>query len=76
MKNAFYFIFRSQNISVFVTTFCSCRKNSMIRKIGLSSEFMMSQPAIEIIEKQTQTKKTIAIDILPNIWQSKGNQTM
>ena len=47
-------------------TFWSCRKNSLIRKIRLISKFMMSQPGLQ----------TIAIHILPNISQSKGNQTM
>ena len=41
-------------------------KNSLIRKIRLTSKFMTSQPGIQII----------AIHILPNISQSKGNQTM
>ena len=36
--------FRSQDISVFVTTFWSCRKNGLIRKIRLTSKFMTSQP--------------------------------
>ena len=58
--------FRSQYISVFVTTFWSCRKNGLIRKIRLTSKFMTLQPGLE----------TIAIHILPNISQSKGNQTM
>ena len=51
---------------VFVTTFWSCRKNGLIRKIRLTSKFMTSQPGLQ----------TIAIHILPNISQSKGNQTM
>ena len=58
--------FRSQDILVFVTTFRSCRKNDLIRKIRLTSRFMTSQPGLE----------TIAIQILSNISQSKGNQTM
>ena len=36
--------FRSQVIQVFVTTFCSCRKSDLIRKLGLTSKFMTSQP--------------------------------
>ena len=36
--------FRSQGIYIFVLTFCSCRKNSLIRKLRLISKFMMSQP--------------------------------
>ena len=38
----------------------------MIRNIKLSSKFLKSQPGLE----------TIAIRILPNISQSKSNQTM
>ena len=59
-------LFRSQDILVFVTTFWSCRKNGLIRKIRLTSKFMTSQPGLQ----------TIAIHILSNISQSKGNQTM
>ena len=39
--------FRSQDIKVFVTTFWSCRKNSLIRTIKLTSKFMMSQPGLQ-----------------------------
>ena len=52
MKNAF---FRSQGIYVFLMTFWSCIKNGLIRKIRLTSKFMMSQPGLQ----------TIAIHILP-----------
>ena len=38
----------------------------MIRKVRETSKFMTSQPGLQ----------TIAIHILPNISQSKGNQTM
>ena len=41
-------------------------KNGLIRKIGLISNFMTSQPG----------KETIVIHILPNISRSKGSQTM
>ena len=41
-------------------------KNSLIRKKRLTSKFTSSQPGFQ----------TIAIYILPNISQSKGNQTM
>ena len=48
MKNAFYLIlkgsFCSQDTQVFVMTFWSCRKDSLIRKRRLNSEFMASQP--------------------------------
>ena len=47
-------------------SFWSYMKNGLIRKIRLTSKFMMSQPGLQ----------TIAIHILPNISQSKGNQTM
>ena len=60
--------FRSQDIKVFVTTFWSCRKNDLIRKIKtrLTSKFMTSQPGLQ----------TITIHIIPNVSQSKYNQTM
>ena len=57
--------FRSEDIYVFVTTFSLSTKNSSIRKIRLTSKFMASQPGLQ----------TIAIHILPNISQRKGNQT-
>ena len=70
MKNAFYFILKALFVpkifKFFVTTFWSCRKNRLIRKVSLTSKFMTSQPVLQ----------TIAIHILPNISQSKGNQTM
>ena len=50
----------------FVMTFWSCRKNGLIRKTWLTSKFMTSQPG----------SQTIAIHILFNISQSKGNQIM
>ena len=58
--------FRSRDISVFVMTFWSCRKNGLIRKIRLTPKFMTSQLGLQ----------TIAIDTLPNISQSKQDQTM
>ena len=58
--------FHSEDISVFVTTFWSCRENGLIRRIRLTSKFMTSQPGLQ----------TIVIHILLNISQSKGNQTM
>ena len=58
--------FLSQDISVFVATFWSCRKNDLIRKIRLTSKFRMSQPVLP----------SIAIHILPNVSQSKGNQAI
>ena len=47
-------------------TFWSCRKKGLIRKVRLTSKFKTSHPR----------KQKITIDILPNISQSKGNQTM
>ena len=58
--------FGSQDIYVFAATFWSCRKSNLIRKIRLTSEFMTSQTGLE----------TIAIHILSNISQSKGDQSM
>ena len=63
MKNAFYFILKGLSV---LKTFRSCRKNGLIRKIRLTSKLMMSQPGL----------KTIVMHILPNISQSKGNQTI
>ena len=48
MKNPFYFTLRSlcflKIFKVFIMTFWSCRKNDFVRKIGLISKFMTSQP--------------------------------
>ena len=70
MKNAFYFILRALSVlkifKFLSYLFWSFRKNGLIRKIILTSKFMTSQPGL----------KTIAIQILPNISQSKGNQKM
>ena len=70
MGNAFYFILKALFIleifQFFVTTFWSCRENGLIRKVRLTSKFMASQPGLQ----------TIAIHILPNISQSKGNETV
>ena len=41
-------------------------KNDLMKKIRLISKFMTSQPGLQIIER----------NILPNISQSKGNETM
>ena len=60
-KNVFYFV-----LKVFITTFWSCRKSSLIRKIRLISKFMTSPPGLQIIP----------IHIWPNISQRKGNQAM
>ena len=47
-------------------TFWPCRKNSLIRKVRLTSKFMTSQPSLQ----------TIVIHTLPNISESKGKQTI
>ena len=47
--------FRFQYILNFVTTFWSCRENSLIGKIRLTPKFMASQPGLQ----------TIAIHLLP-----------
>ena len=56
--------FRSRDILVFDTTFWSCRKHGLIRKISVTSKLMTSQPSLQ----------TVTIHILPNISQSKGSQ--
>ena len=66
MKKGLKSPFRSKHIYAFVTTFWSCRKNGLFRKTRLTSKFMTPQPGFQ----------TIAIHILPNIAQSKGNKTM
>ena len=58
--------FCCQDIYIFVSTFSSFWKSGFIRKIRLISKFLTSQPAFQ----------TIAIHILRNISQRKGNQTM
>ena len=69
-EKCFYFILKSLFVlkipKFFVLAFWSYRKNSLIRKIRLTSKFMTSQPGLQ----------AIAMHILPNILQSKGNQTM
>ena len=68
MKNAFCFILNA----LFVLkkekslTFCSHRRNGLIRKIRLISEFMTPQHVL----------KTIVINILSNVSRSKSNQAM
>ena len=64
----FYFesSFDSRDTEKFILTSWTSKKNSFVTKIKLISKFIMSQPG----------KQTIAIDILPNMSRSKGNQTM
>ena len=68
-KNVFYFVLKAffvlKMFTFFFTTFWSCRKSSLIRKIRLISKFMTSQPGLQ----------TIPIHIWPNISQSKDNQS-
>ena len=72
IKNAFYFILKYIFVLkivkfIFWPVFVwSCRKKGLIRKIRFILKFMMPQPGY----------KTIAIQRLHNISQSKGNQTM
>ena len=70
MKNDFYFILKAlfflKIFKFFILTFWSSKENALIRKRKLISKVMTSQPG----------EQTIAIHILPNISQSKGNQAM
>ena len=50
----------------FCHNFWSCRKNGLIRKVKSTSKFITPQPGLQ----------TIAVHILPNISQSKGNRTV
>ena len=59
-------LFCAQDIEIYVLTFCSSRKNGLIRKIRLISKFMTSQPC----------QQTITMHTLPNISRSKGSKTM
>ena len=58
--------FHSQDISIFVLIFLACIKNSLNRKTGLTSKFMMSQPG----------QQRITTYILLNISRIKCNETM
>ena len=58
--------FRSQDIYIFVLTFWTCRKNDLIREIGLISKFMTSQPGYQ----------RSTTHILSNMSRSESNQTM
>ena len=70
IKNSFYFnlkaLFVLKIFKFLWRLFWSCRKSGLIRKIKLTSKFMTSQPGLQ----------RIAIHKLPNISQSKDNQTM
>ena len=58
--------FHCQDISILVLIFLACRKNSLNRKTGLTSKFMMSQPG----------QQRITTYILLNISRIKCNETM
>ena len=69
-ENVFYFVLKASFVlkiyKFLLRHFHHTREKSLIRKIRLTSKFMTSQPGLQ----------TIWIHILPNISQSKGNQTM
>ena len=60
LKNSFC----SQGIYVFVTTFWSCGRNGLIKKIWLTWKFMTAQPGLQ----------TITIHILPNTHKVKATR--
>ena len=71
MKNAFYFIFKVFSFVLKISKYLKrlfghVEKTACVRKTRLTSKFMWSQPGLQ----------TITIHLLPNISQSKGNQTM
>ena len=70
MKNTFYFVLKALfilKIFKFLSRpFGHVGKTAWLEKISLTSKFMTSQPGLQ----------TIAILILPNILQTKGNQIM
>ena len=70
MKNTFYFtlkvIFVLKIFNFFFLTFWSCKKTAWFEKIRLIWDLIMSQT----------WKQTVEIQILHNMWRSKGNQTM
>ena len=45
-KNAFFFILKALSV---LKIFMSLRKNSLIRKIRLTSKFMTSQPGLQTV---------------------------
>ena len=64
MKIAFYFMLKSLFIpNLYLNLLVILKKNGLLRKIRLISEFMTSQP-------------TITIHILSNISRNKGKQTI
>ena len=69
MKNSFYFILKALfvlKIFKFLSRLFGHAKNGLVRKIRSASKSITSQPGLQ----------TIAIHILPNISESKGNQAM
>ena len=70
VKNVYYFILKAlfvlKIVKILSRFFGYVEKNGLIRKIRLTTKFMTSQHGL----------KTVAINKLPKISQSKGNQTM
>ena len=70
MKNVFYFIWKALFVikifKVLSQLFNHVEKNGLIRNITLITKFMTSQPGWQ----------TTTVQILPNISESKGSQTM
>ena len=69
MKKCFYFVSKTffvLKIFKFLSRHFGHRKNSLIRKIRSTSKFMTPNPGLQ----------TIPVQILPNISQCKGNETM
>ena len=66
-NNAFYFTLKALFVrKIFQFLSWLLGQDGLIRKIRLISEFMTSQTGWQ----------TVKIQILPNIWRSKGNETM
>ena len=61
MKYDSYFILKT---AIFFLTYWSCKRNGLIRKIRLNSEFGTTQPGWQ----------TITIHILPNISQTEATK--
>ena len=70
MKDAFCFVLKAPLVpkifNFFSCFFLPCRKNGYIRKIWLTSKFLISQSG----------KQNIAMHILPDVSQNKSNKTM
>ena len=69
MKDAFYFtskLFWFSRYLIVCLDLLVMQQNGLMRKVSLISNFMTSQPSLQIT----------VIHILPNILRSKDNQTM